>query len=436
MKLSLLFAFIIPLTGFSQSYTSYFTGNLQDIITIPQKGICMMGGATEDDNAMKWFLQRASGGDVLVLRASGSNGYNSYLYAELGIPVNSVETIVCHNASASYDPYVLQKIRQAEAIWFAGGDQWNYVSYWRNTPVDSLINQAIAERNIVVGGTSAGMAILGKFYFSAQNGTVTSSSALANPYNNNVTVDSNTFIRNQYLETVVTDSHFDDPDRRGRFVAFLSRIFTDYGMAGKGIACDEYTAVCIEPDGTAKVFGGYPGADDNAYFVQTNCDLQDQSPENCSPGTPLTWNADGLALKVYRVKGMASGAGTFNLNDWKTGTNGVWLHWSVNNGVFSEQPGTPPVCAPASSGTPENYSVFKVFPNPSHGKINIVTLNNNECIYAYQIFNVFGQQMPFNANYTADNTIEIDTTNYEKGVYFLQITTAENRRIVRTIVRK
>ena len=55
-----------------------------------------MGGATEDDNAMKWFLQRANGGDVLVLK-TGSNGYNAYFYSELGIPLNSVETIVCNN---------------------------------------------------------------------------------------------------------------------------------------------------------------------------------------------------------------------------------------------------------------------------------------------------------------------------------------------------
>ena len=43
----------------------------------------MMGGATEDDNAMKWFLERANGGDVLILRASGSDGYNQYLYSQL-----------------------------------------------------------------------------------------------------------------------------------------------------------------------------------------------------------------------------------------------------------------------------------------------------------------------------------------------------------------
>ena len=48
---------------FSQSYTSYFTGSSQDAQVSSAGGICLMGGATEDDNAMQWFLQRANGGD-------------------------------------------------------------------------------------------------------------------------------------------------------------------------------------------------------------------------------------------------------------------------------------------------------------------------------------------------------------------------------------
>ena len=136
-----------------------------------------MGGATEDDNAMQWFLQRANGGDVLVLRATGSNGYNNYFFSGLGVSVNSVETIVCHSAAASNEQYILSRINQAEAIWFAGGNQWTYIDYWRGTPLNAAINAAILNRNIVIGGTSAGMAIQGEYYFSAQNGTITSDEA-------------------------------------------------------------------------------------------------------------------------------------------------------------------------------------------------------------------------------------------------------------------
>ena len=44
-----------------------------------------MGGATENDNAMRWFLNLADGGDVVVLRTSGSDGYNDYMFNQLGV---------------------------------------------------------------------------------------------------------------------------------------------------------------------------------------------------------------------------------------------------------------------------------------------------------------------------------------------------------------
>ena len=325
--LTLLYSF-----SFGQNYTSYFTGNATDVVSTPQGGICMMGGATENDEAMKWFLQRCNGGDVLVLRATGSNGYNDYMYSSLGVSVNSVETIVCNNSAASYDPYVLQKIQQAEGIWFAGGDQWTYVSYWRNTPVAALVNDAITQRHIVVGGTSAGMAILGRVYFSAQNGTVTSATALADPYSVKVTVDSNEFIRNTILDSVITDTHYDNPDRRGRQVTFLARAKKDWNYNIKGIACDEYTAVCIDNTGIASVYGNYPTSDDNAYFIQNNCEILNNKPETVISGVPLTWNQTNAALKVYNVKGTQTGSNTFNLNDWKSGSGGTWQRWYVING--------------------------------------------------------------------------------------------------------
>lgn len=323
-----------------QSYAAYFTGNPVDTLTQPDGGVCLMGGSRENDEAMKWFLRRANGGDVLVLRASGSDGYNDYLYTDLGVPVNSVETIVFRDSSASFDPYVHQKIRNAEAVWFAGGDQWNYVSYWRGTPVDSLINEGIRERKIVVGGTSAGMAILGGFYFSAQVNTVASEQALADPYDERVTVDSARFLQTPYLSDVVTDTHYAQRNRQGRHVAFLARALVDYGVQAKGIACNERTAVCIDPQGLARVYGDYPAHETIAYFIQPNCELSDGQPERCEPGAPLDWNRDGRALKVYAVKGTMEGGGTFDLKDWRTGTGGEWRHWLVKGGAWFSTTGS------------------------------------------------------------------------------------------------
>lgn len=430
----LLFHTLLPFSLFGQNYTSFHTGNSTDLETIPSGGICLMGGASEDDNAMQWFLEHANGGDVLVLRTTGSDGYNNYLYSGLGVNVNSVETIVCNDPSASTEPYVLQKIEQAEAIWFAGGDQWTYISYWRNTPVDSLINLGIQERNIVIGGTSAGMAIQGGYYFSAQNGTVTSSTALANPFNNAVTVDSTSFIEHSQLANVITDTHFDNPDRKGRLTVFMARMFVDYGIAGSAIACDEYTAICIEDNGIAKVFGGYPTYDDNAYFIQTNCELPIQEPEVCVAASALTWNHSGQALKVYRVKGTATGSNTFDLNDWQTGTGGQWLNWSVNAGTFLEQSGNAINCGPLAIEE-NSQPAFDVYPNPTSKKIILKKIDSNLDANAIQLFTVDGRILDVPITYKDNTSAELDLSEEPSGVYFLMLFDGTERVFFERIIK-
>ncbi|WP_194768580.1 cyanophycinase [Tamlana sp. I1] len=319
-----------------KDYTSYKIGNASDKITNPLGGICLMGGATENDEAMKWFLKRAQGGDVLVLRTSGTDGYNRYMFSDLGVDLNSVETIVCKNEKASQDATLHEKIKHAEAIWFAGGDQWDYISFWRDTEIAALINKGIKERNIVIGGTSAGMAIQGGYYYSAQRGSIKSDQALQNPYDTDLTIGHSSFINHNILADVITDTHYDNPDRKGRHVAFLARIAKENNIAAKGIACDEYTAVCIDEKGLASVFGGYPDHDDNAYFILPNPDILNNIPETCEENKPLEWNKGEKALKVYAIKGTKDGKKTYDLTDWKTATGGAWQYWFVTNGVLND----------------------------------------------------------------------------------------------------
>jgi cyanophycinase-like exopeptidase len=425
---------MIPVLGFAQSFTSYVTGSTTNITTNPSRGVCLLGGATEDDNAIKWFLQRANGGDILVLRASGADGYNAYFYSELGVVVNSVETIVFNDASASNDPYVLQKIQQAEAIWFAGGDQWDYISYWKNSPVDNAINQGIQQRNIVVGGISAGMAIQGKYYFSAQNGTITSAAALANPFDNLVTVDSSKFIDNAYLDNTITDTHFDNPDRKGRLVAFLARIHTDYGAYAKAIACDEFAAVCIDANGIARVFGGFPTFDDNAYFIQSNCELPVPSPETCSPGSPLTWNLSGLALKAYQIKGDSLGSKTFDLNTWQSGSGGTWLNWSVSNGVFAEQAGAAINCPSSIADTLPSDLEIGIYPNPTTDKVKMIWSNKINSVSQISIYNILGQKV-FVPITMADKVVIADFSNLNNGLYFVVGTGKDGKAYERKVIK-
>jgi cyanophycinase-like exopeptidase len=406
----------MQLNCFSQVFTSFYTGNTTDTICTPEGGICLMGGAAENDEAMKWFLTRSGGGNVLVLRTSGADGYNKYMFEELGVQVHSVETIVFNNTSASYEPYIHQKIKQAEAIWFAGGDQWDYVRYWRDTPIDSLINDAVKNRHIVIGGTSAGMAIQGGFYFSAQHGTVTSEQALSNPYNTRMTVDSARFLKNEILQHVITDTHYDNPDRKGRHVAFLARIQTDWGIEAKGIACDEYSAVCIDPAGLAHCYGD--GLADFTWFLQTNCALEARAPENCSSGSPLNWNRGNEAIKVYKINGTSTGNHTFDLKDWQTGSGGTWENWWVNQGTLDKQDGTQVNCATSVVKSTPSIKLL-LYPNPATGDHLHIALPGLE-ITRISILDISGSLvrcLPGKALYEGI----LDVSGLNKGVYIISL---------------
>ena len=342
---SLLFTLVslLSFTLSAQPYTSYFTGNPTDTTVIADYGVCLMGGSTEDDRAMIWFLEKANGGDILIIRASGSDGYNDYFYTELGVEVNSVETIVFNNATASSDTYVLQKIANAEAIWMAGGDQSDYINYWKDTEVETLLNAHINTKKGVIGGTSAGMAVLGSSYFSAENGTVYSSEALEDPYNTYMTFGHNDFLEVPLLENTITDTHFSERDREGRLITFMARMNNELGTPSFGIAGDEYTAVCIDSSGLGAVYGEWPEYEDYAFFVQMNCETGN-APELMQQGAPFTWNFNAAATKVYKVGGTTNGENYLDLNDWETGNGGVWLHWSVVDGVFYSEDGEAPNC--------------------------------------------------------------------------------------------
>ncbi len=404
--------------AFAQNYTSYQTGDTSDTQATALGGTCLIGGSTEDDEAMRWFLQRAGGGDVLVLRASGSNGYNDYFYTDLGVSINSVETIVCHNAQSANEAYIQRRIREAEAIWFAGGNQWNYVNYWRGTAIDSLVNEAISQRNVVVGGTSAGMAVLGGRYFTAQNGTISSADALANPYHTSITVGTAAFFRVPYLGSVLTDTHFDNPDRRGRFAVFMARMYADAAFTAYGIACDESTAVCIDTAGIARVFG--VSTQRRAYFVQHSCQATGLGAELCAPMQPLHWDRGGAALLVYAAEGSPTGANSFDLNDWQSSSgDGVWQHWAVDSGVVQSQNLFASPCLSVSTVEYELEKVdFRLFPNPASeqirielgssagGKIRII--DGAGCVQATQIIGA------------GINNVEMDIAALAAGFYIVE----------------
>lgn len=410
MKKLLLILFF-PALLFSQGFTSYFTGNSTNITTVTTAGTCLMGGATENDNAIKWLLQKANGGDIVILRSTGSDGYNNYFYTDLGITVNSVETLVITSVAGATNPYVLNKVANAEMIWFAGGDQSNYVNYFKNNALEDIINNHINTKNAPVGGTSAGMAILSGKYFSALNGSVTSEQALANPYSPMVTLGANDFLNIPFLQNVTTDTHFDNPDRKGRLMTFLARNTTDQNNRSFGIACNEYVAVCIDGNGKATVYGDYPNYQEFAFFLQANCQ-NEFIPETCFANTNLTWNRNGEAVKVYKIPGTMNGSNFFQLNDWQTGSGGNWENWKVINGVFSSNSGLQSTCVLNINGFSDSKGA-EIYPVPFTNEIFIAKFSGK-----IKIIDSNGKII-IDKKYL-ENSI-IDTTNLMPGLYLIKI---------------
>ena len=104
-----------PGYGVTQGGPGVFTNT----ILSHERQIVLMGGGAENDQAMLGFLRGAAGGDVLILRASGSTtSYPSYFMWELETDPqpNAAVTIRLDAPEAGTDPGVLCKIKHAEAI--------------------------------------------------------------------------------------------------------------------------------------------------------------------------------------------------------------------------------------------------------------------------------------------------------------------------------
>jgi cyanophycinase len=290
----------------SDNYDYFVVGNPADVSPPTRAGLALVGGGTDVDDVYRWMAGRGGGGDFVVLRAVGDDAYNPYIFKLGGM--DSVETLVIKNREAADDPFVVSKIRAAEAIYISGGDQSRYVKFWKGTETERAI-EAVAAKPAPVGGTSAGLAILGQFSFAAMLDTIRSPEALANPYGPKVTL-ADQFLTLLPLEGLMTDSHFVERDRMGRLLVFLARLETD-GLKHRprAVGIDRETAVLVEPDGRSRVIGNATHPTRFAYFVQAP-----GKPERCVAGQPLLYRD----VPVYRV----GTDGAFNITSW-TGTSGV-----------------------------------------------------------------------------------------------------------------
>ncbi|WP_337169361.1 cyanophycinase [Gemmatimonas aurantiaca] len=313
-----------PQSDTARGFTVYHSGSDTDVRTTPRGGAYLAGGGTDIEAGMRWLLaqggERPGGGfgDVVILRSSGGNGYHAML---TGMGVNSVRSFVIFSRAGADRPEIAEAIRRAEVVFIAGGDQSTYERRWRGTAVQREVNARIAA-GYPVGGTSAGLAVLGEHVYSALNVSSTSKDVLASPYDSSVTLSRSLFTL-PVLHDVITDSHFAVRDRMGRLLVFLARLQQDGASASpRALAVDEKSAVGVDASGKATVFGSGKGA----YLISVPA----TATRICSANTPLTL----APINVQHV----SANGIFDLGQWSA-PNARQYTLQVQRGVVTASDG-------------------------------------------------------------------------------------------------
>ncbi|MDG6109565.1 hypothetical protein Daura_31550 [Dactylosporangium aurantiacum] len=353
-------AALVPLqaTAAHASVSRVRQGSATDVARSAWSGpaFVMNGSGAVVPATMSSALNAVRGGtgtlDVVVIAGSGSTTPECDVIIGLA-GVNSCTTLTLTAAADGNNTQVNTDIRNAEFVYFAGGDQCRYVA-WKGTALEASVESVVAKGG-GSGGGSAGLHVNSDIVYDACGGSATSATALADPYNAAMTFTTGMFGWPNYLNTI-NDSHFVTRDRMGRTMAFVARAIADgRTSAGKawGVGIEEGGSFVIDRNGLATLAG------QNAYVV-----LGDHTPERAVPGQPLTYSD----YKIWRIVP----GGTFDFKNRPT--CGYYLR-SVTNGTPGANlyNGTPTTgCDGGGGGTPSSFTETE--PNNSRSAANAVTV--------------------------------------------------------------
>jgi cyanophycinase-like exopeptidase len=252
--------------------TTYLLGANTDscpALSSGQGSLLLMGGGTDVDAAFSLRVgPQIKGGNIVVLRTTGTNAYNSYLQGLTNAA--SVETILVDTVTKANSAYVEWAIKAAEAVFIAGGDQSAYLNAWQGTKVQTAL-QFVYSKGGVVGGTSAGNHVLGQYVYDPDGVAGAVSAEVVKDYCHSTVNISTNFLNFPLLANTITDTHFRQRDRMGRSAVFQAKL----GTTGRVIAVSEATSLFVTANGVGVVDGANEAyilrADAQTQYTQTVC---------------------------------------------------------------------------------------------------------------------------------------------------------------------
>lgn len=216
---------------------------------------------------------------VLSYYKQEDSWYSDY-FKSLG--ANHVEAVVAETRDEANDPSIADKLKDADVIFFRGGDQAEYYNNWKGTLLEKNI-KSIDKNGGAIGGTSAGaMSLAG--YALAGGQELGSKDVLMDAKTKMLDdVNGGSSIHNDFLNIVpdaIIETHYGERARLGRTVGAHAKASEDFKRKDLlSIAVSEQTGIAIS-NGKAQVYGN-----GTVEFIQ-------QTPETKSirqSGSPLIY---------------------------------------------------------------------------------------------------------------------------------------------------
>lgn len=215
------------------------------------KGTLVIVGGVQTPEIVKKFVELAGGNraKILIIPNAGSNPIESseiqkQEFAELGA---SADYLIFTKETADNE-INLNKMQEANAVFFLGGDQSNLTRDMLGTKLLDKVFE-IYNSGGVVGGSSAGAAVMSEVMITGNELNNKDSTSYF------VTIEKGNIETKKgfgFLKTVVIDQHFLKRKRHNRLI---SVVLEHPNLIG--VAIDESTAIVVYPDDTFEVLGDY-----------------------------------------------------------------------------------------------------------------------------------------------------------------------------------
>jgi cyanophycinase len=204
----------------------------------PSGTVIAVGGGAQGPEIYKAFIDAAGGPDALILDVPNNsiNGPTKVAPAWVGKGfrdhgARNVRVLFTQSRAVADSDAFVAIIRKARGIWFEGGRQFHDIQAYAGTKSERAF-WGVLERGGVIGGSSAGMAVLGDFMVRGA------------PSQNNYIEDYPGFEKGfGYLRDTATDMHVVARERLPDLTSVLAR-YPDV----LGISADEGTAWVIHGD--------------------------------------------------------------------------------------------------------------------------------------------------------------------------------------------